>query len=156
VIAPSIVPAGTVTRRASHKLWLTSTNPKDGMLGTELKSMVESPEGWKMVGADVDSQEQWLAAIFGDSISETGHVGSTPFSRMQLAGTKSNSTDLHSVVAREVRISRDYAKMLNYARLYGSGQHHAREFLTQQGIPEVEAKEMSAKLFERTKGTKWL
>lgn len=27
-IAPSITPAGTVTRRATHKLWLVSTNPK--------------------------------------------------------------------------------------------------------------------------------
>jgi DNA polymerase gamma 1 len=110
------------------------------MLATKLKSTVESPEGYKMVGADVYSQEQWLAAIFGDLISETEHVGSTPFSQMQFAGTKSNSTDLHSVVAREVQISRDHAKIFNYTRLYGSGQHHAREFLTQQGIPEVEAK----------------
>lgn len=27
-IAPSIIPAGTVTRRAVHKLWLTAINPK--------------------------------------------------------------------------------------------------------------------------------
>jgi DNA polymerase gamma 1 len=151
----AIVPAGTITRRASHKLWLTSTNAKDGMLGSELKSMVECSEGWKLVGADVDSQEQWIAAIFGDSITETGHAGSTLFSRMQLAGTKANSTDLHSVVAKEVKISRNNAKTLNYARLYGSGQHHAREFLIQQGVPEAEAHEISSKLFERTKGIKW-
>ncbi|KAI6184122.1 Mitochondrial DNA polymerase catalytic subunit [Aphelenchoides bicaudatus] len=44
-IAPAIVPAGTITRRASHKLWLTSTNAKDGMLGSELKSMIECPGG---------------------------------------------------------------------------------------------------------------
>jgi DNA polymerase gamma 1 len=125
------------------------------MLGSELKSMVECPDGWKLVGADVDSQEQWLAAIFGDSITETGHTGSTPFSRMQLSGTKSNLTDLHSVIAKEMMISRDYAKILNYARLYGSGQHHAREFLIQQDVPEAQAHEISAKLFERTKGTKW-
>jgi DNA polymerase gamma 1 len=124
------------------------------MLGSDLKSMVECPNGWKLVGADVDSQEQWLAAIFGDSISETGHAGTTPFSRMQLAGTKSNSTDLHSVVAKEVKISRNHAKTLNYARLYGSGKHHAREFLMQQGVPDAEAVEISAKLFDRTKGIK--
>lgn len=125
------------------------------MLGSELKSMVESPDGWKIVGADVDSQEQWLAAIFGDSITGSGHAGSTPFSQMQLAGTKSDGTDLHSVVAKEVKVSRNNAKILNYARLYGSGQHHAREFLTQQGVSEAEAYEISNKLFERTKGTKW-
>lgn len=117
--------------------------------------MVECPRGWKLVGADVDSQEQWLAAIFGDSIMGTGHAGSTPFSAMQLSGTKSNRTDLHSVIADEMKISRNHAKTLNYARLYGSGQHHAREFLIQQEVPEAEAHEISAKLFEKTKGTKW-
>jgi DNA polymerase gamma 1 len=125
------------------------------MLGSELKSMIECPDGWKLVGADVDSQEQWLAAIFGDSITQTGHTGSTPFSRMQLSGTKSNSTDLHSVIAKEMMISRDHAKVLNYARLYGSGQKHARDFLIQQNVPEMQAYEISAKLFEKTKGTKW-
>ena len=29
--------------------------------------MVQAPKNMKIVGADVDSQEQWLAAIFGDS-----------------------------------------------------------------------------------------
>lgn len=31
-IAPSIIPSGTVTRRAVHKLWMTSANPKVRLL----------------------------------------------------------------------------------------------------------------------------
>lgn len=35
-IVPSVTPAGTVTRRATHKLWLTSANPKDKVIGSDL------------------------------------------------------------------------------------------------------------------------
>ncbi|KAI1702259.1 DNA polymerase family A domain-containing protein [Ditylenchus destructor] len=38
-IAPSIAPAGTVTRRAVHKLWLVSANAKENMIGSDLKTM---------------------------------------------------------------------------------------------------------------------
>jgi hypothetical protein len=72
---------------------------------------VQCPVGWKIVGADVDSQEQWIAAIIGDSVSDKPKAGATPFSHMLLAGEKAKKTDLHSVVAREVGISRDNAKV---------------------------------------------
>lgn len=122
------------------------------MLGSELKSMVQASPGWKLVGADVDSQEQWLAALYGDVLQGSHKAGSTPFSNMQLAGSKSDNTDLHSVVAKTVGINRNSAKVLNYARLYGSGINHAIEFLVQQGVQEAEAKEISQRLFETTKG----
>ena len=75
-IAPSVIPAGTVTRRAVHKLWLVSSNPKvnrdccdvwpetsilslqERMIGSDFKSMVQCTDGWNLVGADVDSQKQ--------------------------------------------------------------------------------------------------
>lgn len=98
-IAPSIIPAGTVTRRAVHKLWLVSTNSKvffnnlkhfiffkEGMIGSDLKSMIQCPDGWSFVGADVDSQEQWIAALFGDSACGVNQAGVTQFSNMLLAG----------------------------------------------------------------------
>ncbi|CAD5215857.1 unnamed protein product [Bursaphelenchus xylophilus] len=152
-IAPAIVPSGTITRRAVHKLWLTSANAKEGMLGSDLKSMVQCSPGWNLVGADVDSQEQWLAALFGDFLEGKQKAGSTAFSNMQLAGTKSTGTDLHTVVAESVGISRNNAKVLNYARLYGSGMNHAIDFLVQKGISREVAKETAMKLFDTTKGT---
>uniref|UniRef100_A0A914EJ92 Mitochondrial DNA polymerase catalytic subunit n=1 Tax=Acrobeloides nanus TaxID=290746 RepID=A0A914EJ92_9BILA len=154
-IAPSVIPSGTVTRRSVHKLWMTSANPKEGLLGSELKSMVQCTDGWKIVGADVDSQEQWIAATLGDSAFEGRHAGGTQFSNMLLAGNKADKTDLHSVVAKEVGISRDNAKVLNYARLYGSSERHAVTFLRQQNpIKEEVAKRVSEKLFRTTKGQK--
>jgi len=45
------------------------------MIGSDLKSMVQCTDGWNLVGADVDSQEQWLAALFGDSITAEKRAG---------------------------------------------------------------------------------
>lgn len=56
------------------------------MIGSDLKSMVQCSKGWNLIGADVDSQEQWLAALFGDSISKEKCAGATPMSNMLLAG----------------------------------------------------------------------
>ena len=70
-IAAAVVPAGTVSRRSVHKLWVTLTNQSTGhVIGTGIKAMVQAPEGFRLVGADVDSQEQWLAALYGDASAE--------------------------------------------------------------------------------------
>uniref|UniRef100_A0A1I8AUU5 Mitochondrial DNA polymerase catalytic subunit n=1 Tax=Steinernema glaseri TaxID=37863 RepID=A0A1I8AUU5_9BILA len=151
-IAPTIIPAGTVTRRGVHKLFLTASNPKEGMIGTEIKSMIQCNDGLVFVGADVDSQEQWLAATLGDSATGQGKAGATPFANMLLVGNKSDNSDLHSVVAHQVGISRDNAKVLNYARLYGSGLQHAVDFLKKEGITPKKARELSERLFSTTKG----
>uniref|UniRef100_A0A7E4WC68 DNA-directed DNA polymerase n=1 Tax=Panagrellus redivivus TaxID=6233 RepID=A0A7E4WC68_PANRE len=156
VIAPAIVPAGTITRRATHKLWLTSTSSKEGVIGSDMKSMVQCQPGWKLVGADVDSQEQWLAALLGDVVHGAGKAGATPFANMLLAGSKADNSDLHSVVAKQVGISRQNAKVLNYARLYGAGKNHAIQFLKQQALSESQATHFSEKLFSTTKGVDWV
>ena len=36
-------------------------------MGSELKAMVRAPPGYCLIGADVDSQELWIAAILGDA-----------------------------------------------------------------------------------------
>ena len=36
-------------------------------IGSELKAMVQAPPGYHFVGADVDSQELWIASLIGDS-----------------------------------------------------------------------------------------
>lgn len=36
-------------------------------MGSELKAMVQAPPGYVLVGADVDSQELWIAAVLGDA-----------------------------------------------------------------------------------------
>jgi len=39
---------------------------QDDRIGSELKAMIQSPIGYHFVGADVDSQELWIAALLGD------------------------------------------------------------------------------------------
>ena len=82
-----MVPAGTLTRRAVERTWLTASNAKADRIGSELKSMIQAPPGYVFVGADVDSQELWIAAVIGDS-HFTGHHGSTPLGWMTLQGNK--------------------------------------------------------------------
>ena len=36
-------------------------------IGSELKAMIQTPPGYHFVGADVDSQELWIAALMGDA-----------------------------------------------------------------------------------------
>ena len=55
-IIPQLVPAGTLTRRAVERTWLTASNAKTDRVGSELKCMVQAPSGYCLVGADVDSQ----------------------------------------------------------------------------------------------------
>ena len=60
-ILPSMAVAGTITRRAVERTWLTASNAKPDRIGSELKCYIRAPPGYHIVGADVDSQELWLA-----------------------------------------------------------------------------------------------
>lgn len=159
-IAPAIIPAGTVSRRSVHKLWVTLTNESGtARIGTGIKSLVQAPKGKVLVGADVDSQEQWLAGLFGDASharalpENARHPGLTPFSNMMLAGSKADGTDLHTVVANQLKIDRGQAKALNYARMYGAGEVHAAKTLAQAGMTAAQATRIAKELFAVTKGT---
>lgn len=46
---------------------MTSLFPQPDRVGSELKAMVQAPPGYVLVGADVDSQELWIAAVLGDA-----------------------------------------------------------------------------------------
>ena len=83
VVIPQLISAGTVTRRAVEATWLTASNAKANRLGSELKAQVQAPDGYRLVGADVDSQELWIAALFGDAAFEGMH-GSTAMGWMAL------------------------------------------------------------------------
>ncbi|XP_054169229.1 DNA polymerase subunit gamma-1-like [Oppia nitens] len=152
-ILPRVIVAGTVTRRAVEPTWLTASNAVSDRLGSELKSMIQCPQGYHYVGADVDSQELWIASLIGDSYYSGIH-GSTGIGWMTLEGNKANGTDMHSKTAASINITRDEAKVLNYARIYGSGQPFASRFLMQSNpsLTHTEAKEKAKKIFIETKG----
>ncbi|XP_044254908.1 DNA polymerase subunit gamma-1, mitochondrial [Tribolium madens] len=152
-IIPQVVVCGTLTRRAVEPTWMTASNARSDRVGSELRAMVQAPPGYNIVGADVDSQELWIASIIGDSHRAKIH-GATPFGWMTLSGNKSDATDMHSVTAKAVGISRDHAKVINYARIYGAGQNFAERLLKQfnPSMSEAEAKSKASKMFALTKG----
>uniref|UniRef100_A0A182N1E0 DNA polymerase subunit gamma-1 n=1 Tax=Anopheles dirus TaxID=7168 RepID=A0A182N1E0_9DIPT len=153
-IVPQVVVCGTLTRRAMEPTWMTAANAQRERIGSELRAMVQAPPGYRLVGADVDSQELWIASVLGDA--GTGLHGGTPFGWMTLSGTKAARTDMHSVTAQAVGISRDHAKILNYARIYGAGQPFAERLLKQfnPALTAAEARSKAAKMFTLTKGRK--
>ena len=154
-ILPQILTAGTLTRRAVEKTWLTASNSRIDRIGSELKAMVMSPDNHTFVGADVDSQELWIAAVLGDAYFAKEH-GCTALGWMTLQGNKAEGTDMHSVTANNVGVSRDEAKILNYARIYGAGVKFASTLLMnfRPDWKESIALSLAAKMMRDTKGEK--
>lgn len=154
-ILPRVVAAGTVTRRAVEPTWLTASNAYKDRVGSELKAMISAPKGYKFVGADVDSQELWIASLLADANFAKVH-GCTGIGWMTLQGTKSNGTDMHSKTASLVNIDRNQAKVLNYGRIYGAGKAFAARFLKQNdpSLSEIDAKKKAHDIYKQTKGIK--
>lgn len=122
-------------------------------MGSELKAMVQVPPGYHLVGADVDSQELWIAAVLGEA-HFAGMHGCTAFGWMTLQGKKSQGTDLHSRTADTVGISREHAKVFNYGRIYGAGQPFAERLLMQfnHRLSQPEAANKARQMYALTKG----
>lgn len=152
-IVPQVVVCGTLTRRAVEPTWMTASNILSDRVGSELRAMVQAPPGYAIIGADVDSQELWIASVIGDASSAKTH-GATPFGWMTLSGNKTAKTDMHSVTAKAIGISREHAKVINYARIYGAGQNFAQKLLQQfnPSLSESEARSKAIKMFNLTKG----
>ncbi|KAM0461853.1 hypothetical protein ACHAO4_001039 [Trichoderma viride] len=153
-ILPQIIPMGTITRRAVENTWLTASNAKKNRVGSELKSMVKAPDGYCFVGADVDSEELWIASLVGDATFKIH--GGNAIGFMTLEGTKAAGTDLHSRTASILGISRNQAKIFNYGRIYGAGLKFAATLLRQFNpkLSEAETTEIAQRLYANTKGIK--
>lgn len=153
LILPQVISMGTITRRAIEKTWLTASNAKPNRIGSELKAMVRAPEGWCIVGADVDSEELWICSVMGDA--QFGMHGATAIGWMTLEGSKSQGTDLHSKTAGILGTSRNQAKVFNYSRIYGAGIRHATQLLLKANpsMPLTEATRRAKQLYAATKGT---
>ena len=153
-ILPQVIPMGTITRRAVENTWLTASNAKPNRVGSELKSMITAPSGYCFVGADVDSQELWIASLVGDAAFKLH--GGNAIGFMTLEGTKAAGTDLHSRTAQILGISRNDAKVFNYGRIYGAGLKFAQSLLRRFNptLKEEEANRIADKLYLETKGKK--
>jgi len=155
-ILPQIIPMGTVTRRSVEKTWLTASNAKKNRVGSELKSMVRAPAGYCFVGADVDSQELWIASLIGDATFQLHGGNAVGF--MTLEGVKAAGTDLHSRTAGILGISRNDAKVFNYGRIYGAGLKFASTLLRQfnPSLTDEQTTKTANDLYQNTKGKKTL
>jgi len=153
-ILPQIIPMGTITRRAVENTWLTASNAKANRVGSELKAMIKAPPGYAFVGADVDSQELWIASLVGDASFQIH--GGNAIGFMTLEGSKAEGTDLHSRSAQILGISRNDAKVFNYGRIYGAGVKFAATLLRQfnPSLTEQQTQQTAASLYKETKGTR--
>lgn len=153
-ILPQVIPMGTITRRSVENTWLTASNAKANRVGSELKSMVKAPPGYCFVGADVDSEELWIASLVGDA--QFRLHGGNAIGFMTLEGTKAQATDLHSKTAQILGISRNDAKVFNYGRIYGAGVRFASTLLRQFNptLSEGQTSEIAQRLYKETKGHK--
>ncbi|KAL4795961.1 DNA polymerase family A-domain-containing protein [Aspergillus venezuelensis] len=153
-ILPQIIPMGTITRRAVENTWLTASNAKGNRVGSELKAMIKAPPGYAFVGADVDSQELWIASLIGDAQFQLH--GGNAIGFMTLEGSKAAGTDMHSRTAKILGISRNDAKVFNYGRIYGAGVKFAATLLRQfnPSMTERDTQEVATKLYKETKGAK--
>src|SRR3569833_2006874 len=153
-ILPQVLPMGTLTRRAVENTWLTASNAKKNREGSELKAMVKAPPGYCFVGADVDSEELWIASVVGDATFKLH--GGNAIGFMTLEGTKAAGTDLHSRTSAILGITRNDAKVFNYGRIYGAGLRFAAQLLRQfnPGLSEKETLAIATKLYAATKGAR--
>lgn len=152
MILPGMIAMGTVTRRAVEPLWMTATNSKKSLAGSELKSNIVAPEGFVFVGADVDSQELWISSLLGDA--QFGFAGATAMGWMTLQGSKSNHSDLHSRTAQILGMNRDDAKIFTYGRIYGAGVKYAAQLLQKfnPSLARETAEKRAEELYNATKG----
>lgn len=153
-ILPQVIPMGTITRRSVENTWLTASNAKKNRVGSELKSMVRAPQGYCFVGADVDSEELWIASLVGDAAFRLHGGNAVGF--MTLEGTKAAGTDLHSRTAQILGISRNDAKVFNYGRIYGAGLKFASTLLRQfnPSLTDSQTSKTANDLYQTTKGKK--
>jgi len=154
LIVPASVPHNTSTNRAGENLWLTVPDPKYDKIGSEIKTRVQAPEGYVFVESDFDAQEAVVASIFADSYHKV--AGSTQFSHSILAGSKDDGTDMHSMTANAIGISRAVAKGCNYGMLYGCGAKTLANTIRKgnKTIPMKDAMVMGKKLIKIKKGEK--
>jgi DNA polymerase gamma 1 len=153
VTLPEILCHGTVTRRTVESLMVTMCSTKNWRIGTELKSRVQAPEGWKIVGADFDGQEMQIASIYSDKW-EGGHVGCSPFGYNVLSGSKEAGTDPHSALAKLAGVDRDTAKIAGFAVLYGAGVRAVQTYIRRK-YPDkspTEVKNFAYRILEGKKG----
>lgn len=156
IIVPQTIPSNTISNRAGEHLWLTVPDPKPDKIGTEVKTRVQIKSPYTFVSSDYDGQEAVVASIFADSHYKI--AGSTQYGHSVLAGSKEDGTDMHSMTAKRIGISRTIAKNCNYGMQYGSGVKTLANTIRKgnKSINVKAAEKLAKVLIEAKKGKKSL
>lgn len=111
---------GTISRRATSKLWVLLPKPKDNKIGSDVMAHIGCPKGYSIVSADFVSQESRIfAAVITDA--RFGEHGSNPWTKAILSGDKKLKTDAHSLTAGLIECDRNDGKTINFLAQYGGG-----------------------------------
>jgi len=111
---------GTISRRATSKLWVLLPKPKKDKIGSDVMAHIGCPKGYSLVSADFVSQESRIfAAVVTDA--RFGEHGSNPWSKAILSGDKKQGTDAHSLTAKLIECDRNDGKTINFLAQYGGG-----------------------------------
>ena len=123
---------GTITGRcSSFGPNLQQVPATRAAYGTECRELFTVPPGFSLVGADLSGIE---LRCFAQMLPDNGLYG-----RMILEG------DIHQMNADNLGISRDQAKTVQYAMLYGSGDQRLGEIL---GAGAAEGRELKRRYFQ--------
>ena len=74
VMLPMVVTAGTITRRAVERTWMTASNAYEDRIGSELKSMIEAPPGILWFCKEDVHEFCIITYIFFDRLTLDGHI----------------------------------------------------------------------------------
>ena len=111
---------GTVSRRATSPVWVVLPKPDEAKIGSQVMTRIVAPPGQVLVSADFVSQESRIATQALTDCRVAQHC-SSPWTESVLTGEKSQGTDVHSMTAKTLGISRGDAKGINFMVQYMGG-----------------------------------
>ena len=154
VCGGEVAPHNTVSGRGGQRLWYTVPGAQAHKIGTEIKTRVKAPEGWSIVGGDIDGQELQIFSMYADC--KYGVSGSSPVAFSVINGNKDDKTEPHWLLAKLAEIERKGAKTINYGIQYGAGFPTVDQTLAKLNplMPEADRHQLVFKILKLKKGTK--
>ena len=111
---------GTPTFRCRHEV-ITNLPGVNALGGKELRSLLTSEDGYKVVGAD-SAGNQFRALAY--------YMNDADFTKSVISGSSADGSDVHSRNAKIIGCTRNQAKPFIYALLFGAGDEKLGLILT--------------------------
>lgn len=142
----SVITNGAVTGRCTHHSPNMAQIPSvDSPYGHECRELFKTPNGYKLVGVDAAGLEARCKAHY------MYYWDGGEFVKIILEGDKDKGTDIHSLNASSLGLSRNEAKTWYYAFMYGSGNDKLGKIAGKDGEYGKQMKEMFFKRFPALK-----